>query len=279
MNYRHAYHAGNFADVFKHAVFSRILLHLTRKETPFRVIETHAGRGLHALTSEEAGKTGEWRSGIGKILQAPLSLEATALLAPWLELVRKMVEKDGIYPGSPALAEHLTRPRDRIVLCEMHHEDAHDLAGMFAHSQRVQVKHADGWVVLPALLPPPERRGVVLIDPPFEKESEFRTILTALRQALGRWERGIYAIWYPIKARRDVERFAARVQALGVKALRSEIVLYHVERIDRLNGCGLIIVNPPWMLDKDIETFAPDLLRALAKDDGARVMTEWLVSE
>jgi 23S rRNA (adenine2030-N6)-methyltransferase len=181
------------------------------------------------------------------------------------------------YPGSPALAQHLLRPQDRIVLCEKHPPTAAMLQATVRRDRRVRILAGDGWEALRSLLPPPERRGLVLIDPPFESEHEFATIIAALQDAVRRWASGIYLIWYPIKARRDVEWFARRLSELPAgKVLRVEIGLFPKERIDRLNGCGLAIINPSWHLDDELGAIAAALSPILARDEAGHARIEWL---
>jgi 23S rRNA (adenine2030-N6)-methyltransferase len=185
-----------------------------------------------------------------------------------------------LYPGSPVITARLTRPQDRIVLCEKHPEEARRLADAIGRDRRVLVSPGDGFMRLAGLLPPQERRGLVLIDPPYEEAHEFRAILAALQGALKRWAGGVYAVWYPIKARRDVEWFSRRATELeAAKILRGEILLYGIERVDRLNGCGMLILNPPWRLDDEMRQFAAPLAHLFARDGDAHSRVEWLKSE
>lgn len=272
MNYRHAYHAGNFADVFKHAVLALILDHLRRKETPFCVIDTHAGIGRYDLAGEAAQRTGEWRDGIGRLLaeEPPPGLEG------YLAAVRAANQGRELrwYPGSPRLARWFLRPQDRLALVELHPEDAAALKREFDGDSRVGVHQMDAYTALKALLPPKERRGLVLIDPPFEVTDEFERIVRGLRQALKRWPTGIYAIWYPIKTRPPVDAFHAALAGLGAGPAVAAELLVHPERADRLNGCGIVVLHPPWMLDERLRQVLPDLARRLGKSQG-----EWRLSE
>jgi 23S rRNA (adenine2030-N6)-methyltransferase len=280
MNYRHGFHAGNFADVVKHAVLARVLVHIRQKDAAFRLIDTHAGAGSHSLASEEAERTGEWRDGIGRILGAALPADVESLLEPWLVLVRDGLAGPGrLYPGSPALARHLARPQDRILLCEKHPDAARDLQAAMRGDKRVKVVAGDGWRALPGLLPPPERRGLVLIDPPFEAERELDTVASALEGALRRWPTGIFLAWYPIKGRRPVERFARQLAGLPAeRVLRVEIDLYKTERIDRLNGCGVAVIHPTWRLDDEMTRVLAAITPILARDSNGRYRVEWLKS-
>jgi 23S rRNA (adenine2030-N6)-methyltransferase len=280
VNYRHGFHAGNFADVVKHAAFARILVYLRQKEAAFRVIDTHAGAGSYSLASAEAERTGEWRDGIGRILEAALPSDVEALLGPWLAPARDgLAGPRRLYPGSPALARHLARPQDRIVLCEKHPDAARELQAAMRGDRRIKVVAGDGWQALPGLLPPPERRGLVLIDPPFEAERELDAVASALEGALRRWPTGIFLAWYPIKARRQVERFARQLAAMPAeRILRVEIDLYKTERIDRLNGCGLAVIHPTWHLDDEMTRVLAVITPILAREDEGRYRVEWLKS-
>lgn len=278
MNYRHAYHAGNFADVQKHAVLALIVEHLKRKDGAFRYIDTHAGIGAYDLGSEQAEKTWEWRDGIGRVLAETAPPEE---LAPYLAAVEAVNPGGGVlhYPGSPAVVAALARPTDKLALCELHPEDAETLRRRFRADARVGVHHMDGYTALKAMLPPPERRGLVLIDPPFEQRDEFTTMRKGLAQALKRWSTGLYALWYPIKAREPVARFHADLAMLGLpKTLVAEIMVNGDDAPDRLNGAGLVLVNPPWKLDEALGNLLPWLARVLAPEGGFHRL-DWLVQE
>ena len=267
MNYRHAFHAGNFADVVKHVVLSRIITHLLRKPTPFRVIDTHAGIGLYDLAGDEATRTGEWRSGVG-LMEAPFAPEIEALLAPWRAVLANARRRAGptAYPGSPAVARDMLRPDDRAVFVEKHPEDRARLARAFGRAENVKVIELDGWLALGGFVPPPERRGLVLIDPPFEEPGEFARCADRLVRAVRRWSTGIYALWYPIKHPAEVDDLArALATGLQVPALRLELNIAPADGT-RLAGTGMIVVNPPWTLEAD----AIFLLPALAERFGSR---------
>jgi 23S rRNA (adenine2030-N6)-methyltransferase len=272
MNYRHAYHAGNFADVIKHVALTRIVEYLKRKDKAFRVIDTHAGVGVYDLSSTEAQKTGEWRDGIGKLLQGKLPAEAAELVAPYLDAVRVFNEGGGLrlYPGSPAIVRHLMRPQDRLTAIELHPADAAALKARFAGDFQTRVIELDGWLALGAHLPPKEKRGLVLVDPPFEEEGEFDRLLDGLQKALRRWPGGVYALWYPIKDRRAVENFRARLGAAGIPKMidiRFEIRASTAE--PRFDGSGLVVVNPPFPLEGEMNVVLPALLTVLHEAPGA----------
>lgn len=278
MNYRHSYHAGNFADVHKHAILALVIEHLKRKDAPFLYVDTHAGIGAYDLGSIQSGKTGEWLEGIGRIRD---QADPPAELQPYLDAVAAM-NPDGnlkLYPGSPAVVSTLARPNDRLALCELHPEDAESLRWAFAHDKRVGVHHMNGYTALKALLPPPERRGLVLIDPPFEQRDEFERMGKGLVQAMKRWPSGLYALWYPIKARAVIDRFHADLAMMGLpKTLVAEIMIHRGDDPNRLNGCGLVLINPPWKLDESLGNLLPWLTQILAPQGGFHHL-DWLIPE
>lgn len=279
MNYRHAYHAGNFADVLKHVVLSLSLVHLAKKAAPFRVIDTHAGIGLYDLDGEEATKTGEWRGGIGRLIgpdAEPLPPAAAALLEPYLTAIASFnAEADPEraplrYPGSPCLALALMRPDDRLVANELHPDDAATLRRTLARDKRAKVLELDGWLALKAQLPPKERRGLILVDPPFEEAGELDRIVSGLANARRRFDGGVYVLWYPIKDMRPVAQFhqAMATVARG-ESLAVELMIRSPVDSNRLNGCGLIVMNPPYTLEADLNVLLPVLSERLADGAGA----------
>lgn len=270
MNYRHVYHAGNFADVFKHAALVALLETFKSKSTPFCYVDTHSGRGVYDLGGDEARKTGEAANGIQRLLAA------THLPPPvrqYVELVRSLNKLDGEsrirrYPGSPLIAEFLLREQDRAILCELQPDEASALRAQCRHHDAFHVHQRDGYETLHALLPPREKRGLVLIDPPFEaQEGEFRHIETALEQALARWPTGRYAVWYPIKLRQHITPFHRWLKKhMPGKVLIAEFML-HPDNTDlRLNGCGLAIINPPWQFEQILEVILDTLCKHLAQE-------------
>jgi len=273
MNYRHVYHAGNFADVLKHAVLALIIEYLKLKPAPLRVIDTHAGVGVYDLGGVEAGKTSEWQGGIGRLIgpdATPLPEGIAALVAPYLNVVRATSG----YPGSPAVARHLLRPGDALVLNELHPADFAELAARYASDARAKILNLDAWVAVKALLPPPERRGLVLIDPPYEDKDEFSHLLRGLSEALKRFATGIFMLWYPVKDMAPVERFHDALAGLALaKTLRLELYTRAPDTPERLNGCGLLIINPPYTLEQQVRTLLPFLAQRLANGPGRG----WLV--
>ena len=282
MNYRHAYHAGNFADVVKHVALSRLVEYLKLKDKAFRVIDTHAGAGRYDLSSEEAQKTGEWLEGIGRLLETKPSVEAQALLAPYLEAVRAINPDGGVkkYPGSPLIVRHLLRPQDRLSAIELHPQDFQRLKTLFAGDFQVRAIELDGWLSLGAHLPPKEKRGLVLVDPPFEQEGEFERLVDGLTRAHRRWPNGIYALWYPIKDRAAVARFRRELKASGIpKILDVAFEVRLPSRDERLDGSGLVVVNPPFVFEREMRVLLPELNKALAEEPKAHWSLDWLAGE
>ena len=272
MNYRHAYHAGNFADVVKHLVLTLVIRHLKQKPAPFRVIDTHAGVGLYDLTGREAGKTGEWENGIGRIITHTFQNEVARILAPYLDIVRAENPPDTLtlYPGSPVIARRLLRDQDILAVNELHAEDHAELARYFARDPQTKVLRLDGWTALKSLLPPKERRGVILVDPPFEETGELDRLISGLKDAQRRFATGTVIVWYPIKSLKPLERFYAGVSALGLeKVLVTELFIRPPGDPARLNGTGLMIVNPPFMLEPQLQTVLPALTSLLSTEPGA----------
>ncbi len=282
MNYRHAFHAGNFADVLKHAVLCRILVHLRVKPAPFRVIDTHAGAGLYDLTGTEASRSGEWRHGIGRLRAAALDAPVRALLAPYLDAVAALNPGDAFasYPGSPRLACALMRPQDRLIACELEPQAAWALADALAGDKRAKALRVDGWTALSAYVPPKERRGLVLVDPPFEQPDEYARLADGLAGAHRKWPTGVYLLWYPIKDRRQAERLERGLHHASVpKMLRIELALAPPQADGPLRAAGLIVVNPPWALADELAQILPVLARTLAEGQPARFRLDRLSGE
>ena len=283
MNYRHGFHAGNFADVFKHAMLARILVYLTRKDAPLRYIDTHAGAGRYDLTSEAAKRSPEWRDGVGRIVKARPPAEVAALLRPYLDAVGPC-DDDGrpdSYPGSPALAQSLLRPQDRLALSEAHPEERAALIAALGRDRRLSIVATDGYVALNAYVPPKERRGLVLIDPPFEEPDESARVEAALAAALAKWPRGTYTLWRPIKAPIEDARFLNAIAALGApNILRLEldvgVVAPGAHSPNPLRAAGLLIVNPPFELIAEARVLMPWLAQALKRAAGGGFVRQWL---
>jgi 23S rRNA (adenine2030-N6)-methyltransferase len=275
MNYRHAFHAGNFADVHKHAVLARILMHLRLKPAAFRVIDTHAGAGRYDLHGPEPLRSGEWREGIARVFAARRSSEVDALLAPYLDTVAAFNPNGDalrVYPGSPLIARHLLRPQDRLIACELEPQAAALLAAALRGDARAKVLMIDGWTALNACVPPKERRGLVLIDPPFENPDDFERLWRVLGAAYRKWPTGIYMLWYPIKDRAAPDALARRLQrSVMPNLLRCELNLGAPRAPGGLVGSGLIVVNPPFTLEADLRRFMPVLCGLLAPQGSFRV--------
>jgi 23S rRNA (adenine2030-N6)-methyltransferase len=272
MNYRHGYHAGNFADVFKHAVLARVLTLMNTKDAPYRVIDTHAGAGRYDLEGEKANATGEFRGGIGRLRENPPQGAALDLLAPYLAAVEKFVPA---YPGSPLIAQALTRPQDALVFCELHPEEHSALIKAIGRDRRAKALALDGWSALKSLLPPNERRGVVLIDPPFEDPAEFRRMADGMEEAIRRFATGVYFLWYPVKNRHDTDAAIRRIlRASGKPALRLELEIEKPQSEGPLHACGILSINPPWKLKEECELLLPALHRSLAEKDRGAVRIE-----
>jgi len=279
VNYAHAFHAGGFADVFKHAVLCRILHYLRGKPAAFRVIDTHAGAGLYDLASSEAARGGEWHDGIEKLMAAALPADAAALLAPYLEVIGALNERGRltVYPGSPAVARAWLRPQDRLIACEIERQAANALARNLRGDARIKTLALDGWTALTAYVPPPERRGLVLVDPPFEQAGDFHRLSHGLAAAHRKWATGIYMLWYPIKDRGEPDALAKRLSRLGLtKTLRAELTVAPLSDHGRLNGCGLIICNPPWVLADELAILLPALVKILGRGPKAGFRLDWL---
>ncbi len=269
MNYRHAFHAGGFADVFKHAVLCRILHYLRAKPAAFRVIDTHAGAGLYDLAGPEASRGGEWHDGIERLMAAQLAAPVAALLAPYLEVIGALNERGRLktYPGSPALARAWLRPQDRLIACEIEPQAAAALRQNLRGDTRIKTLEIDGWTALGAYVPPKERRGLVLVDPPFEQDSDFFRLARGLTAAHRKWATGIYALWYPIKGRSEPDTLAKSLRRLGIaKMLCAELIVAPLSDPTHLNGCGLILVNPPWTLESELSVLLPALAGILGRD-------------
>jgi 23S rRNA (adenine2030-N6)-methyltransferase len=282
MNYRHAFHAGNFADVFKHAVLCRMIAHLLAKPAPFRVIDTHAGVGLYDLGGPEASRSGEWRDGIGRLRAAVIDPALRTLLSPYLDIVDALNPSGelAIYPGSPAIVRAMLRAHDRLVACELEPQAAAALAHRFRADKRVGTVAIDGWTALTAYVPPKERRGLVLIDPPFEQAGEFTRLADGVVAAHRKWATGSFLLWYPIKDRREPDALARRLQRSGIgKILRAELTVARLGETDRLIGNGLILVNPPWLLERELAALLPGLAQLLSPAQTGRFRLDWLAGE
>jgi 23S rRNA (adenine2030-N6)-methyltransferase len=280
MNYRHAFHAGGFADVHKHSVLTRVLLYLRLKPAAFRVIDTHAGAGRYDLYGPEPSRGGEWHDGIERFWQARRRGPLHEFLAPYLDAVAALNPNGElrIYPGSPLIAKNLMRPQDRLVACEIEPGSAALLAAALRGDQRAKALVIDGWTAAGAYVPPKERRGLLLVDPPFEDAADFTQLSTVLSAAHRKWPTGIYLLWYPIKDRRAPDALARRLKKLGVpNILRCELTIGAPRTESALAGSGLIVVNPPFTLEPDLRALMPALCGILSPE--AAATADWLVPE
>jgi len=282
MNYRHGYHAGNAGDVLKHAILVLVLAHLRQKPKPFVVIDTHAGAGAYPLDSLEANRTEEWRGGIGRVLDATNPPEA---IRAYLEQTRAWSPPAAgsdrpWYPGSPMLARAALRPGDRLVAIEAHPETQATLAAMLGRTKGVTSRHADGYQALDALMPPPERRGLILIDPPFESRTEFADMARALIRAHRKFATGQYMLWYPIKDPGLVDSLHQSLRDSGIpRVLCVELTTRPVTTVAGMAGAGMILVNPPWRLEDTLSELLPWLSECLAQEPGGGHRMVWLRGE
>ncbi|MGQ4277111.1 23S rRNA (adenine(2030)-N(6))-methyltransferase RlmJ [Pseudidiomarina sp. E22-M8] len=286
MNYRHSYHAGNFADVMKHALQWACLSYLQQKQKPFWLLDTHAGIGMYDLQGEQAQKTAEWELGIKRLLHAS---DVPEELAGYVQAVRELNLPDDScrwYPGSPYLAALQLREQDQLTLCELHPEDAQLLAENvvqdFPRSQRITVAGGrNGFAALKALTPPPIKRGMVLIDPPFEQPDEFAQVINALADGTKRWANGTYVVWYPIKDPVVASEFQQAVADLPQvnKAMAVDLLICGAQDSSRLNGCGMLFINPPYGVVQQLPTIMNFLTPLLRQERGAEWQSHWLVGE
>ena len=279
MNYRHAFHAGNHADVLKHLVLSRLLALLAKKDAPYAYLDSHAGIGLYDLRGDQASRTGEWLEGIQRVWQAD---DVPALFDDYLGVIRAL-NPDGqlrYYPGSPEVARELSREQDRLQLNEKHPEDGQLLKANMKYDRRVAVHLGEGWHVPRALLPTAQKRAVLLIDPPFEQADELQRCAQAMKESIARMRQAVVAIWYTIKDQRQLKRFYQDLQGTGApKLLRVELLVHAADNADvGLNGSGLAIANPPWGLEDELRSVLPWLGQNLGQTQGGWKL-DWLIEE
>lgn len=279
LSYRHAFHAGNHADVLKHWLLVRVMAALQRKTTPLCFVDTHAGAGDYALDSPEAQQLGEAREGIAQIWNAP---QPPSSIDAYLAQVRAVNSGSRLvrYPGSPRFAALLQRPGDRLVLMEKHPTDARSLARGFSRHPGCRVVNADGWISLRGFIPPPERRGLVLIDPPYELKSDYRLCVETLADACRRWATGVYLLWYPLVSRREADRLIDRIRDIGVRrTLLVELAVRAPGMGAGLWGSGMLVLNCPWQVDEDAMETLPWLAQQLSRPDAPSSSVRWLVPD
>jgi 23S rRNA (adenine2030-N6)-methyltransferase len=272
MNYRHAFHAGNFADCFKHALLIALVDSLAAKPTPFFVLDTHAGAGWYDLEAEASRRTAEADMGVRRLLRS-----SSPELARYLGLVTHL----GLYPGSSALVRAVLRANDRLACCELHPDEALALKRRWHRDTQVEVHERSGWEALGALLPPKEKRGLVFIDPPFEAHGEFVTLLEGLRRGHARFRHGIFASWYPIKQLAAVRSFHTGLSSSGIRNIVAVgLRLRDATNPDRLNGCGMVVINPPYRFENHARMIADAVLRGVGEgEDGAGIEVFELADE
>ena len=279
LSYRHLFHAGNFADVFKHALLTRLLLALAEKEKPYFYLDTHAGTGRYDLAHEWAWKAREFEGGIGRLWDRR---DIPAALAPYLQAVRSENPKGRLrfYPGSPLIALKLRRPGDRLVFSELNRTDCVELDAAVGRSRNASVHLMDGYQALTAFLPPQERRGLVLLDSSFDRSGEFKRIAHALKNACQRWPTGIYAAWYPLMAPGAMRGFAREMERTGIrKILRLELRVREAALDEPIAGCGALVINPPWKFDAEARPLLDWIQQALSTSGAGGVKVDWLTPE
>jgi 23S rRNA (adenine2030-N6)-methyltransferase len=283
MNYRHAFHAGNFGDVLKHVVLMMLVEHLKKKPAPFLYLDTHAGGGMYDLSEAEAQRSGEYKTGIGRLLEMPAAVLPPEVGA-YVGLVRDCAGPGHsaitAYPGSPVVVSKLRRPTDRIVLAETHAKESQSLRAVLGRGRLISILDTDGYAALKAQLPPRENRGLVLIDPPYESDQEFDRILAALELAYERWPTGMYCIWYPLTERAAPLRFRRSLERSGIRrVLDATLSVLPEDAAVGMRGAGVVIVNPPWMLDERLAELLPDLHRLLVPEGTGGTTVEWWAGE
>ncbi|MBJ7539962.1 23S rRNA (adenine(2030)-N(6))-methyltransferase RlmJ [Marinomonas transparens] len=279
LSYRHIYHAGNHADILKHLVVSQICRHLIKKEAPFFYLDTHAGIGQYSLDSEQAQKNKEFQSGIARLLDEknlPESIEAL------LDIVKEMNPNKSLqfYPGSPKIVDYYVRQKDKLHLCELHPNDYPILAALFPNKRRANVSKEDGFSSVRAMLPPPQKRGFVLMDPPYEVKKDYQYVVKALQEGCQRFPQGTYAIWYPVLNRKQADDLLKAVKATKIRnVLLLELCIRDSEKERGMAGSGMIVVNPPWTLEQEAKEFLPALSKILAEDNQANHQVSWITPE
>jgi 23S rRNA (adenine2030-N6)-methyltransferase len=278
LSYRHLFHAGNFADVFKHALLARLLIALAAKDKPYCYLDTHAGIGRYDLSHEWAWKAREFENGIAKLWDRK---DIPAALAPYMDAVRSENPKGRLrfYPGSPLIAFKLRRPGDRLVLNELNRSDCAELDALLGRERSVSVHLMDGYEAL-KFVPPPERRGLVLLDSSFDRSGEFARIAKALKSAHDRWPTGMYAIWYPLMKTAVMQGFYREIGRTGIsKVLRLELMVRDTSVDSTVPGCGMLVVNPPWKFDTEARPLLDWIWKALAQDGQGSTRVDWLIPE
>jgi len=276
LSYRHSYHAGNFADLLKHTSLVYLLDYLNKKDKPYCYLDTHSGAGLYDLSSSHAAKTGEFSEGIARFAQ---SQPQHPHLQRYAQLIRRINSGTELrlYPGSPYLASLLTRPTDRLLLNELHSTDHKYLVELLGQDKRCHIKQMDGFALMKASLPPKEKRGLILIDPSYEKKQDYTQLIQALVSAYKRFATGTYAIWYPVINRQDTEAWMQKLVATGIpKLLRVEHCPYPDTSGQGMTGSGMLIINPPYTFADDFKILLKELEMTLRQGKSGKIQVETL---
>jgi 23S rRNA (adenine2030-N6)-methyltransferase len=279
LSYRHSFHAGNHADVLKHTVQSLIIGSLKEKEKPFLYLDTHAGAGRYQLSGEHAERTGEYLEGIGKLWQRD---DLPDDLSPYMSVINyfNRSEKLRYYPGSPLIARHLLREYDKIHLTELHSSDYPLLRNEFAKDERAKVQRADGYQQVKSQLPPPSRRGFILIDPSYEMKTDYQEVVKGIQEGYKRFATGTYALWYPVVLRQQVKRLLRDLEASGIRRiLQIELAVRPDSDQQGMTASGMIVINPPWKLEQQMNTLLPWLHKALVPSGQGHTLMKWVVPE
>lgn len=279
LSYRHSFHAGNHADVLKHTVQSLIIEALKEKDKPFLYLDTHAGAGRYQLSSAQAERTGEYLNGIARIWDQE---DVPALLTPYLAAVDALNRGGPLryYPGSPLIARHLLREQDSLQLTELHPSDYPLLRSEFQKDKRARVERGDGYQQIKAKLPPVSRRGLVLIDPPYEMKTDYQAVVEGVKEGHKRFATGVYAIWYPVVLRQNIKRIFSALQASGIpRILQIELAVLPDSSRHGMTGSGMIVINPPWKLEQQMAELLPWLHQRLSLQGTGHTTLSWIVPE
>lgn len=279
LSYRHGFHAGNFADVLKHTVLVHMLDYMIQKDKPLRIIDTHAGAGVYKLSGPQAQKNREFDSGISQLWTND---QKPAAIARFVELVRTVNDSGALqlYPGSPLLTQTLMRPIDRLFLHELHPADFQFLRDCMRDDKRIRVENEDGFASLQALLPPPDRRALVLIDPSYEVKSDYQHLVKQIIQAHKRFSTGTYAIWYPVVSRQRIDEMELALKKSGIKNIQLIEFGVHADSLEHgMTSSGMMVINPPWTLWAAMEDALPWLVDTLAENGTGFYRLEQLVAE
>ncbi len=279
LSYRHSFHAGNHADVLKHTVQSLIIEALKEKDKPFLYLDTHAGAGRYQLSGEHAERTGEYLEGIARIWQQD---DVPELLQPYLSALKALNHGDKLryYPGSPLIARHLLREDDKLQLTELHPSDFPLLRNEFLKDARARTERADGYQQLKAKLPPPSRRGLVLIDPPYEIKTDYQAVVQGIAEGYKRFATGVFALWYPVVLRQQIKRMCKELEETGIRRiLQIELAVRPDSDQRGMTASGMIVINPPWKLEQQMKELLPWLHKTLVPAGTGHTRVEWIVPE